>query len=107
MTTMTANHRKERTAKLHTAFNTMDRKAALAYATSELGYTAAGASSWFSWWTPKGSKPAKTKAVKAAPVVVEPIVAEPVAPVADTRKPWEVLGVSKSTYYKRRAKGTL
>jgi len=106
MTTMTI-HRKERTAKLHTAFNTMDRKAALAYAIKELGYTAAGASSWFSWWTPKGSKPVKTvteKLVPAAPVVE--VTEEKVAPETK-QKPWEVLGISKSTYYKRKAKGTL
>lgn len=107
MTTMNA-HRKDRTNALHIAFNTMPRKDALAYAVKDLGYTPAGASSWFSWWTPKGSKPAKTKTIKA-PVVSAPAVTEPavVAPVAETRKPWEVLGISKSTYYKWKAKGTL
>lgn len=51
-------HRNERTAKLHHAFDTMDRKAALEFAKSELGYTISGATSWFSDWDKASNKEA-------------------------------------------------
>lgn len=54
-------HRKERTAKLHAAYNTMTKADAVKFAVKELGYTAAGASSWFSYWDKTEAKPAPTK----------------------------------------------
>jgi hypothetical protein len=51
-------HRNERTAKLHHAFDTMDRKDALDFARKELGYTISGATSWFSDWDKASNKEA-------------------------------------------------
>lgn len=106
---MTSNHRSERTAKLHHAFNTMDRKSALAYGIKELGYTASGASSWFSDWD-KLKKSGNAPAVATVDVVSSVPVTVPVveaAPPAKDKAPWEKLGISKSTYYKRKKKGSL
>lgn len=44
------NHRNARTADLHRAYDTMERKDAFKYAIEKLGYTHGGAASWFSDW---------------------------------------------------------
>ena len=44
-------HRNERTARLHKAFDEMERAEAMKFAIEELGYTEGGASSWFADWT--------------------------------------------------------
>lgn len=82
-------HRKERTEKLHTAFNTLSAEEALKVGL-ELGYTAAGAKSWFAWWKNHSTGTAKATASVAKPVTKpaeKPAAPAPVAPVdADRAK---------------------
>lgn len=106
-------HRKERTAALHKAFDTMPKDKALEHAITKLGYTRSGALSWFSWWTPKTEKAPKVSKVKKEKVAPVAEVSAPVekveAPKVDAKdeKPWVALGISKTTYYRRRKKGEL
>lgn len=115
--TMTANHRKERTAKLHHAYNTMDRKAALDFAVKDLGYTVSGASSWFSDWSKLGT-PVKVQPVEVpAPEVPLPSTDPRIAAAIDLcvdehlakvkKAPWELLNMSRSTYFRKKKAGAL
>jgi hypothetical protein len=69
MTKYYKGHSKVKTAKLHEVYDTRFREDALDFAMKELGYTKAGASSWFSHWDktdPKTETKAKAAPAKAA-----------------------------------------
>jgi hypothetical protein len=88
MTNFYKGHKRERTAQLHKAYDTMERKAALKYAMKELNYTDSGALSWFSDWSKEDVKQkaiqAKTDAKKAASEKAAPKAKK--APTPKTKK---------------------